>query len=490
MPFIKSTRMSLLTIALSTLLTACGGGDSSAPATQAPSPSVTTPGDNTSSGETQEQKFWVEGYAVKGAINGGLISIWHHELGPRGSDWVKIGETVKTNGSGGFRISVPEAYSAQPLKVILQSDAQTLMRCDAQPACNTPAGRSVNFGEWFSPGDNLQLKSLAVPSRARQGVVLTPLVTLAFEKFLKAPEGGAPLFNELLRDQEELFGLAPGALTNKPFDLAAPDLSRIQTQDLKAALLNIAFLSLVDGREWRTLGDVLLAAVAASEPDGDLPLSIDDSPILSVDMLVLASIKQAEALTDVLKEAGVQDGVLADTIASLKETLNSTMPSAPPAAETDPDLPETPAPGTEPTPETEPETETPLEPQPETGTAPGGNPDTGTTPELEPDTETTPETEAPTKPVTGFATMSWNAPATRVDGKSLAMGEIDKYIVKYGTERSIDERTNEVVVEDGQAMEYRVADLTEGTWYFAMKTVDTNGLESDWSVTVSKTISR
>ncbi|MBK1887112.1 fibronectin type III domain-containing protein [Marinobacter sp. DY40_1A1] len=86
--------------------------------------------------------------------------------------------------------------------------------------------------------------------------------------------------------------------------------------------------------------------------------------------------------------------------------------------------------------------------------------------------------------------MSWSAPATRVNGESLAMGEIDRYIVKYGTEQNVEDRTNEVTVEDGQAMEYQVAGLTEGTWYFAMKTVDTNGLESDWSVSASKTISR
>ena len=70
------------------------------------------------------------------------------------------------------------------------------------------------------------------------------------------------------------------------------------------------------------------------------------------------------------------------------------------------------------------------------------------------------------------------------------MGEIEKYIVRYGTEQSIEERSYEDAVEDGQAMNYEVAGLGEDTWYFAIKTIDTNGLESDWSVSVSKTISR
>ncbi len=70
------------------------------------------------------------------------------------------------------------------------------------------------------------------------------------------------------------------------------------------------------------------------------------------------------------------------------------------------------------------------------------------------------------------------------------MGEIDKYIVRYGTERNIKDMSEEDTVEDGQAMEFKVAGLREGTWYFAMRTIDTNGLKSSWSVSVSKTISQ
>ncbi|PCM46346.1 ribonuclease HII [Marinobacter sp. ANT_B65] len=70
------------------------------------------------------------------------------------------------------------------------------------------------------------------------------------------------------------------------------------------------------------------------------------------------------------------------------------------------------------------------------------------------------------------------------------MGEIDRYIVRYGTGQSADEMPSEEVVEDGQAMSYEIAGLEEGTWYFAVRTIDTNGLESAWSESVSKTISR
>lgn len=93
-------------------------------------------------------------------------------------------------------------------------------------------------------------------------------------------------------------------------------------------------------------------------------------------------------------------------------------------------------------------------------------------------------------PEADSATLTWQAPLTRANGESLAMGEIKKYVVRYGPEQSIGERSYEATVEDGQAMEHTVAGLSKGTWHFALKAVDTNGLESEWSASVSKTIVR
>lgn len=460
---VTNARNSLFILALSLLISACGGGDSTTPPTPVtPDTSVNTPNNGSPSDETTEQKLWVEGYAVKGAINDGLISIWHHMPGAMDRGWEQIGETVRTNQDGGFRISVPENYSAQALKVVLRSDTQTLMRCDAQPECKTPSGPSVGFGEWFWPGNNLVLKSLVDPSDQNRAVVLTPLVTLAFEKFLKSPDGGLSRFEELLGLQEERFGLDVGALSKRPIDLAAPDLSGVHASDLQTALLNIAFLSLVDGQRWDTLGDVLETARAVSDENGDLPLNGGPNLDLSVELLTLAGLLQADYLQAFLEGSGIKDETLADAVAALDESLISTGHS------TTPD----PEPAPEPTPQPEPEPTPDPEPTPQ--------------PEPTPDPEPTPEPE----PVSGTAKMSWTAPSTRVNGDKLEMGEIEKYTVRYGTEQNIEERSHEAIVEDGQLMEYEIAGLGEGTWYFAIKTIDTNGLESDWSVSATKTISR
>ncbi|GGE66247.1 hypothetical protein GCM10011533_18150 [Streptosporangium jomthongense] len=466
--FPSSMRLSVLAVVLGSLLTACGGDSS----TTGPDTSATTPGDS----ETPEIKLWVEGYAVKGAIDGGLASIWHHKSETPQKGWEQIGTTARTDKNGGFRIAVPERYSSQPLQVVLESDTRTRMRCDAQPTCKTPDGNDVGFGEWFWPGGNLVLKSIVNPSDTTSSVTLTPLVTLAAETFLEAPDGGLQQFMDLLANQEKRFGLAAGALSRKPVDLSAADLSSVEVSTLKTAMLNIAFLSLVDGQHWRTLGDVLENALASSRQNGQLPLSIGDDLNVSVELLALAAMVQADDLLEYLIEAGVRDEVVTDAMAGLEETLGST-------GYVPPILPDpVPEPGPQPAPDRQPTPEPTQEPTPE----PTPKPDSVPTPQSTPEPEPEPQPE----PVIGSAKMSWNAPATRVNGESLAMGEIGHYIVRYGTEQNVDDRPNEVIVEDGQAMEYEVAGLTEGTWYFAIKTVDINGLESDWSASVSKTISR
>ena len=87
------------------------------------------------------------------------------------------------------------------------------------------------------------------------------------------------------------------------------------------------------------------------------------------------------------------------------------------------------------------------------------------------------------------ATLTWTAPYLRQNGESLNMGEIEQYTVRYGTQPDLELMANELAV-DGQAMDVEIAGLTEGTWYFSMRTVDQHGLESAWSEVVSTKIAR
>ncbi|WP_227663091.1 fibronectin type III domain-containing protein [Marinobacter halophilus] len=87
------------------------------------------------------------------------------------------------------------------------------------------------------------------------------------------------------------------------------------------------------------------------------------------------------------------------------------------------------------------------------------------------------------------AVLSWSAPATRVNGTGIAMGELDKYVIRYG--QDVDDLSGEVMIGEADSypeMSYIVENLDSGTWYFTIQVLDKEGLVSEPSEPVSKTI--
>lgn len=84
------------------------------------------------------------------------------------------------------------------------------------------------------------------------------------------------------------------------------------------------------------------------------------------------------------------------------------------------------------------------------------------------------------------ASLSWTAPATRVNGQGLAMGELKGYIIRYGQDPGNLSRT--ITINDASTMDYTVSNLSQGSWYFSIMVVDLDGLVSAPSDVVSKTI--
>lgn len=88
------------------------------------------------------------------------------------------------------------------------------------------------------------------------------------------------------------------------------------------------------------------------------------------------------------------------------------------------------------------------------------------------------------------AVLSWSAPSTRVNGDGIAMGELDKYVIRYG--QDVEDLSGEVIVGEADIypeMSYTVDNLDSGTWYFTIQVQDKQGLVSEPSAPVSKTIS-
>lgn len=86
------------------------------------------------------------------------------------------------------------------------------------------------------------------------------------------------------------------------------------------------------------------------------------------------------------------------------------------------------------------------------------------------------------------AQLSWFAPAQRVSGDSLEIHNLKEYVIHYGQDPSSLDSTVVITDDNSGSMEYLFANLEEGEWFFAIRAVDVNGLESGLSQVVSKTL--
>jgi hypothetical protein len=123
------------------------------------------------------------------------------------------------------------------------------------------------------------------------------------------------------------------------------------------------------------------------------------------------------------------------------------------------------------------------------GTAPASSNTTPTSPTTVASTDqgsSNPVTSAPQpQPIsTGTATLDWTPPTENSDGSALT--NLAGYTVYYGT--SPDKLTESVKVSNPGLTAYTVSNLTSGTWYFAVTSYSSAGVESTRSGVISATM--
>ncbi len=90
----------------------------------------------------------------------------------------------------------------------------------------------------------------------------------------------------------------------------------------------------------------------------------------------------------------------------------------------------------------------------------------------------------PSELVVGSATLTWTLPTTNSDGSTLT--NLAGFRIYYGTSAS--SLTQNVQLANPTVTAGMVESLTSGTWYFALKSYTTSGIESVGTTPLSKTI--
>jgi hypothetical protein len=88
------------------------------------------------------------------------------------------------------------------------------------------------------------------------------------------------------------------------------------------------------------------------------------------------------------------------------------------------------------------------------------------------------------KASTGAATLDWMPPTENSDGSALT--DLAGYTVYYGTSPA--SLTQSVKISNPGLTAYTMTDLPSGTWYFAVTSYSSSGVESIRTGTISTTI--
>ena len=82
--------------------------------------------------------------------------------------------------------------------------------------------------------------------------------------------------------------------------------------------------------------------------------------------------------------------------------------------------------------------------------------------------------------------LTWDIPQAREDGSDLSLGEINGYVIVYGTDEA--SLSNQLVVDGASNTVAQLLDLASGTYYFAIATVDSDGVQGAYSSVIQQSI--
>lgn len=437
-----------------------------------------------------EPTFAIAGAAMKGVIKQGLVTANRLVSDKDGyfTPHRLAAKPTLTSDDGSYQFQLRGKADGWAL-VELTADTGTRMVCDVVPQCEQPSSGPVAFGQAMPLDSAFSLRGAG--DLITETVHLTPLTHLAVTLAERSSDGLSPrALADAYQTVEGWFGLAAGSMRLAPPDLTRlDDLGSVTADALQVAIANAAFLALVnDNAQWNTISEVLIDVVNQTRETGQISLIGDGTNVALADLIATAAIQasalQATVYSSIISQklvvveySNVQhfktiadvydetDTIVADMDGTANDTSGDTTTDTSSDNIQDSIADTT---GSDTTTGDDSTTDTVAD----TGT--------GTDTSEPPASEITPEEIL----VSNTALLSWTAPLTRENGESLAMGEIAGFEVVYGT--SADSLDQSLAIGDASVDQLLVDELSTGSWYFAIRTLDTDGNRSRLSEVVHK----
>ncbi|MEC7378296.1 MAG: hypothetical protein VX421_11840, partial [Pseudomonadota bacterium] len=240
----------------------------------------------------------------------------------------------------------------------------------------------------------------------------------------------------------------------------------------QVAIANAAFLALVnDNSQWNSISDVLADVTRQIRTTGQISIMGDGTNVALADLISAAALQSSE-LQGVVSSSVISQKLVVVEYRNVTrfKTIDEVDGGETSVADSGSGSTDT--------------TDTTTGGGADSSTGTGTSTETGTGTNTGSGSGETATTE-PAIPANA-ALLSWTAPLTRENGDSLAMGEIAGYEVVYGT--SAENLDQSLAIGDASVDELLVDELAEGTWYFAIRTLDTDGNRSRLSEVVYKQI--
>ena len=489
-----ATVKALVVVAIASVLLACGGGSGASG----------EGGEGTAQTAQFDSGISLNGRAVKGVIKSGIVNAYivENNAGRWVANTTPVTASVRTDSQGYYSLAVPSRYSGSQILIEITADDNTRMTCEVADGCGDSS--AVAFGDSFGLTDSFALSSVSKPltAEADNVVHVTPYTHMVRVKSESSSIGmAAEVVAQSVADVEAMLGFGNESLNAEPIDLTnQQELVNATMDQLEIALVSAAIQKAEDSVQFDNVDDVLASIT--------LRLSQHESLVL-----VDNGLEPAVALDDLMYEAQQELASLSSVVTVISpddvEALQSGFATAQQQALEQ---------GSSVTPvqiigqPVNVSIESGARFELSVGAIGGGtiafqwfkdgqvlageknsvltvdsasvtnsgqysvmvSNDVGSVMS----SSATVSVAAPVVVLHDLA-LSWDIPLEREDGSSLALYEINGYAIAYG--QSASQLDNTVSVVGGQQTAHTLNDLAAGTYYFAIATIDSDGVQGRYS---------